>query len=674
MIYLSEVSVAGQCEYGPFVGILTLVPGLQVISARNAYGKSLAATTILWCLGLEPMLGLPDNDASCFPEAARELLELDNRRPARVLSSQGSIVVQREDGNSVRLTRPITGERQFVDIEEMIPSGPSRRFRLLARQGAMSDATGGLQAYLFGWLGWPREQVATFDGKLSTIYLENLAPLFFIEQDQGWTDVQARQVTRYRQQQIFEIAVEYLLGATDAVEVRVRQLLATARDTSLRDSARAIADRINTLFLRHGWAVDWSGNGSVPDVLERWSSRSLKEVLRDQAEIDFSSERTTLAERAESLRRALTQDPVDTQNISAPGSASQRAIELKTRRHELNANLRTLRMQFTETEGLLESLEHRIVSARDLYRLKKSGVGRLEHVECPTCHRDLDPSTFHLTEQSAQSVEAHIEGLKRDRELVSKNVQALQEQRLSAEAELVRVDEEFREAERALATVNLAVGTFREQITQTALTLATVERQSARLDEVLQDLEELQHEVDHWVDAARAAIAADKKQADPSRRRAAFLAAFRRYLLALGHSAVSTEDAPLVEFNEQYVPLLNRRRLRFLGSGSDPSRLIAAYTLALAAASAEITGLHPGVVVLDEPLQQNPDAVHRQLFTAFLQQQLTREAKFQTIIFTWLRPDEISELRGAGVEVLTPEGDHFLKLQPPALPQETAND
>ena len=100
-------------------------------------------------------------------------------------------------------------------------------------------------------------------------------------------------------------------------------------------------------------------------------------------------------------------------------------------------------------------------------------------------------------------------------------------------------------------------------------------------------------------------------------------------------------------------------------SASDQSRLVAAYSLALAAASQGIGGLHPGVVILDEPLQQNPDPLHRELFIAFLSQELARNAKFQTLIFTSLREDEIESLRGQGTNVLTPEGDHFLKLVPP---------
>jgi hypothetical protein len=71
VIRLTEIEVSGQSEAGPFQGVLKLEPGLQVISARNAYGKSLAVTAFAWCLGVEAVLGNQDDDPSCFPEAVR---------------------------------------------------------------------------------------------------------------------------------------------------------------------------------------------------------------------------------------------------------------------------------------------------------------------------------------------------------------------------------------------------------------------------------------------------------------------------------------------------------------------------------------------------------------------------------------------------------------------------
>jgi DNA repair exonuclease SbcCD ATPase subunit len=670
VISFERIEVRGESEAGPFEGVLTLSPGLQVVSAKNSYGKSLAAKAVAWCLGVEPMYGVQDNDATCFPEAAREQVEFPGLPAVRVLSSECTISLTHFDGRQLTLTRAIRGgDRTVTRVEERMTNSESRESSLRARRETMQDKSGGLQRFLFEWLGWPRQTVTTFRGAKAEVYLENLAPLFDIDQDEGWTNIQALQIGRYGQQQIAEIAVEYLLGSLEAIQARVVRQETNQRNAYLRDTARDIAERVNRAFLARGWRIDWSGNGSVGDVLSRWSARTLRDVLAAEANVDFAATQERLNERAEKLRHSLTKAPIDPANTTASAAASQRVVELKQRRHTLNAELSSLRTQCSETSTLLNAIEHRIQSASDLLRLKKSGVGRLDHVECPTCHRDLDPTTFALTDQSETSISSHIEALERDRDLMRKGLESIEDGLKTSRSALDDVDAELREAERALITVTEAIGTVREQLAQTAADLTATEREIDRLVETEKEFGELQRSVNEWMAEAKALSQVVTTGADLKERRVAFLGALRNYLLALGHSAVSAENAELVEIDEQYVPYLAGRRLRSLGSASDQARLVAAYSLALAAVSDQVKGFHPGVVLLDEPQQQNPDAQHRELFLTFLSQQLAREAKFQTIIFTWLRDDEINVLRAQGTNVITPEGDHFLKLLPSAHAQ-----
>jgi hypothetical protein len=92
----------------------------------------------------------------------------------------------------------------------------------------------------------------------------------------------------------------------------------------------------------------------------------------------------------------------------------------------------------------------------------------------------------------------------------------------------------------------------------------------------------------------------------------------------------------------------------------------------LAQASVQIDGLHPGLVILDEPLQQNPDPKHRERFLSFLSKELAKKVPFQVVIFTSLRQGEITQLRRGGVSVVTPEGAKFLTLDPPRESTEVA--
>jgi DNA repair exonuclease SbcCD ATPase subunit len=330
----------------------------------------------------------------------------------------------------------------------------------------------------------------------------------------------------------------------------------------------------------------------------------------------------------------------------------------------LSEELHALRTQRELAADLVGNLEHRISAASDLLRLKKTGVGRFDHLECPTCHRDLDPATFALTAQTDASVSTHIEALKRDRDLMRRNLHSIKANLDIKSSTLVEVEDELRDAERALINVTSSVGTLREQVARIASDLNRAERGVERIRDAHREIDELQGSVSRWVSDASALTQPGVATPELDLRRGAFLDALRKYLIALGHSAIRADNQALLDFDEQYTPTLNNRRLRALGSASDKPRLVAAYSLALAAASQSIGGLHPGLVILDEPLQQNPDPHHRELFVEFLSQELARKAKFQTLIFTSLTEDEIVRLQKQGTNVLIPEGDHFLKLAP----------
>jgi hypothetical protein len=667
VINIASIEIHGKCEGGEFTGRLEFSPGLQVISGPNSFGKSLAIESIAWCLGLEAIFGRKDSDPTFFPEAVLEDLDLPDVQHVRVLSSEARLKIRRQDGEQLELIRGITHDRNKVRITRQAVSGTSQ-MTLLTGFGSMVDEATGFQRFLFEWLGWPPKKITTYDGSDAYIYLENLAPLFYIEQTEGWTEIQARQIGRYAQQQIRELSVEYLLGALDTIDQRVIRLRAATLDSTLRTRARGLAERASQIFLKQGWAVDWSGNGSVKEIEARWSSQTLQEALRRDAEADIAKLRAIASERVVGLRRTLTKDPVDPSNMSAASSASQLVVDLKQRRHKLNSELSTLRAQYSDSEHLLESLIHRIRTATDVHRLKTTGVGRLAHLECPTCHRELDLNAFHLTEQTAPEVQAHIEALKRDQALTRQTLDAIGTTIRTTEAEIAKLDREFHNAQRALEDVSASVGPVREQIVRAAANLAAQERLIENLDATAAEIKELQTAIDTWLDDAKAAQSQGGADTDIEHRISVFTKALAQYLLALGHSAAVSRGVETLRMDQGlYEPYLGHRRLRALGSGSDPARLVAAYTLALAAASATLNGLHPGVVILDEPLQQNPDTKHIALFLDFLSKSLAKEASFQTLVFTFLNESEVQKLRDSGTTVVTLDG-HLLGLveKPPS--------
>ncbi|WP_263385954.1 hypothetical protein [Granulicella arctica] len=672
MIRLTFIAVRGTSDKGAFEGHLNLGAGVQVISAHNSYGKSLAAKAVAWCLGVEVMFGVSPNDAAYFPDAVLDEIDLPIATGAKVESSECSIGLLHSDGRSLILTRPVVGETTQIEVTEQSPDGETRRSVMQTRRKTMQDVAGGFQHFFFAWMNWPRTKVTTFRGEPSEIYLENLAPSFYIEQKEGWTAVQALQVSRYSQVQIGEIATEYLLGAVDNIALRVFQQEAAQQRAVLKESAEDVAGRVNALFSARGWGVSWSSHGTISSIAKRWRESSLLETLKAGASVDLDARITSLASRIVNLRKALTTDPIDPNDLSTMAAVSQQAIELKNERHRLNVDLNALKLQRKQAAELGGSLDGRIQSAVDLLRLKSTGVGRLDHVECPTCHRDLDPSTFALTRQSSVEVEAHIEGLRRDRSLMKSNETGIRLAMAAQAGKLAVIDEKLKEADQTITSVADAIGTVREQLTRRAADLSAAEREQDRVVEVKKQIAQLQGEVDAWIKRVDAIDSLNEVRTDVLSRKARFEEALVRYIRELGHNGVTPENLDKVRLDDNYVPFLGARRLHALGSASDQSRLVAAYSMALADASLGLGGLHPGFVLLDEPLQQNPDDEHRELLFNSLTNELSK-LMFQLVIFTWLPPNDIERLRKAGIQVIEPSGKHFLRMAeapPPGEPVE----
>jgi hypothetical protein len=415
--------------------------------------------------------------------------------------------------------------------------------------------------------------------------------------------------------------------------------------------------------------IDWSSHGSVKDIAARWSRRRLAQVLEDDFQMSMGKEMGRLRERAAALRNLFGQESIDTADTSASSEVSQAVIELKGQRHQLREELHTTRSQAKDFTELAESLAHRIRASQDVLRFKLEGIGRLDHVECPTCHRSLELSTFDLTSQSASSVEAHIQALNRDFSLVSANAKAAEERAIRLSAEIALIEGQLMDRERALANVNVAVGSAREQLAKAAADLSAVESEMDRISTLSDELGKLQSDVDTLIAQATSVAQPPSDNLDLNARKGVFVEYLLNFLRGLGHGGVVAQPDVPITLDEHYIPYLGVRRLRSSGSASDQCRLIVAYVLALAEASAAKSGLHPGFTLLDEPFQQNPDDPHRDLFISFLASRLAKTLRYQTLVFTFLRPPEIERLKEEGIRLILPDDDHFLQRIPgPALP------
>jgi hypothetical protein len=663
MMRITRVTVEGDSDAGAFHGTLKFGPGVQVVSGRNRMGKSIAFEAIVWCMGVEHIYGVQPCDNSIFSDAPRHVISLGEVGDHKVLASQAEIELLHEDGRKLTLRRAIVGAKDRITYSD----GEVKGDLVVGRSGAMADPTVGFQATFRKWAGLPEARLMTSRGTDCPIYLENLAPLFLIEQLTGWSDIQAEQIYRYGLQEIADAAFEYVLGLDAALAGRLQRQRNDATSAALKEEARVIAADYESLLKTQGWTGTLATAGKLADLVERWSKVDLVAVVKDAFNFDGAAEIMRLVQRVDSLRLKLTKGKIDTESTAEVASMSMAVVGLKERRHDLQLQLATLRAQWREQERLLRTVESRLKSARDLARLKKEGIGILPRAECPTCHQVVDPEHLELTEQSGASIDTHVTQLDHQRLLLEGNLERMRAEVVEATARANRLEDEFAQAEHALRMVNQTVGPAREAMVKTHADLLAAERELDRERSTQSALEALQERLHAWVARARQSIAeVDVVEAETALR-TAFLDELRAFVVALGCAGVTAADAPAIILDQHYVPELRGRWLRSYGSASDRARLIAAYLLALASVGRH----HLGFVALDEPLQQNPDQHHKCLFLDFLLKESAKISQ-QVVMFTFLSDGEVADLRKAGVAVQTVD-ERFLKLRKPSEPAPTSD-
>lgn len=662
MMHIARVTVEGTSEAGAFRGTLELGPGVQVISSPNRFGKSIAFSAVVWCLGVEHIFGVQASDNAIFPDAPRNLIDLGDVRETKVIESSAEIELVREDGCRLKLRRAIVGERGRIAVSD----GGDLQGNLVVGYGTMADPTAGFQTTFRKWAGLPEAHLMTSRGNDAPIYFENLAPLFLVTQLTGWADIQAEQVYRYGLQEIVEGAFEYLLGLDATLAARLLHQRHDATAVALKEEARVIAADFALLFNAEGWIGDLGTSGNPRELAAKWQRLDLGDWVKERYGFDGPTQLARLGKRAETLRTRLTKGKIDAESTVETTAASTAVVGLKEQRHELQLRLGTLRSQLRGQERLLRSVEDRFKSARDLARFKKEGIGILPKAECPTCHQTVDPAHLELTEQSVLTIELYIEQLDHQRHLLRHNVDRMRVDVAEAMARADRLEDEFVQAEHGLRLVNQAVGPAREVIVKAHNDLLAVERELDRVKAIQRGLDAIQDRIKQWIGRAEECTSEVPKSETEVALKAAFVEELRALVLALGCAGVNDEEASAITLDERYTPMLRGRWLRSFGSASDRARLIVAYLLALAASGRH----HPGFVVLDEPLQQNPDQHHRRLFIDFL---LRRGPAIQrqAVVFTCLPAEEVAALCRAGVSTRMMEG-RFLRLVEPVVATEEA--
>ena len=641
--------------HGDYGADMTFPDGLVLLHLHNTRGKSTALKSIIYALGLERMFGQVDQ-APLTPAMTTRLK--DGGEEWGVAESWVFVEIENGDGRTATLRRKVAGaegqDRKVVDVWEAavldgngIEQGSTPYF---ARDPGSAQRDHGITSWLAQFIGWKLPEVVKHDGTLCPLYIECLLSLFFIEQSQGWTTIQAVTPRVFGIRQVEKKAVEFLL-ALDACGADTKRQSVEQQEESLRREWVARTVKLEGLARSLSGALrDFPVE---PQAALPTTPKPFIEVFQDGSATPLS---TALVTDRDTLDRLENVDiPSADEAASQLAEQLDEAINSLQEAETLGASLEEdeefERANLTALETRLQTVEEDLAHNKDTRKLRDMGATRplaLARGECPTCHQRVDDTLL------SQEMEHNVMGLDENIAYLNSQKQTLEKMRDRTAGAIAAIDRrrravtsysgELRGKIRSLRKTLVSAGTAPSEAAVRER-LVVEERLRSRviaLEEFEATMPDFSGLAARWRDlqAQKKELKSDEQSARDRERLNILSEDFTSALQEFGFESFPLDTVILDRTS--YKPKREGFDLAYAVSASDHIRIIAAYATALLESARRFTSNHPGLLILDEPRQQNmqwPD------FAKILSRlSAATAAKQQVIVATSDRPDAINAL------------------------------
>lgn len=613
-------SVSSSAVYG---ADLPLFVGLNVIQAANTSGKSTVALSILYGLGLERALG-PKLDVP-LPYAMREnIMRVPEGDAEPVLQSYVMLEIENSKGERLTIRRDVSGgsDRKLMQTWSSaigkIENAEGRRDFFLHDAGSATRADG-FHYFLAKFIGWDLPPVPRFDGAEGTLYLEALFPMFFVEQKRGWVTTQGPLPSFLGIQDLPRRVMEFILDL-DAGKVRRRRgelrrelALVEARFSAARkDLAEYAGSFVRLEGLPQQATAEFAISGSIRVAIfyeDEWMG--YEQVAKGVAARVATFEQVGMRavdELEEQLRKQLVE-------------AEARYEELRTRQTLLQQDYQ---LSVEERRGLdrrIETLKvdlKRNLDAQKLQALGSTLGVAISSQACPTCHQNVEQELLPTVRSKAMGLEENISFIRSQIELYAAMMGAASDDIAMLGAQLKSIGDEAQD-------MRSNIRSLKSDLLRPGASLARSELEEiVRLQSRLERWASLQELVDGAIDGLRAIAreAIDIKEqlsnagsgnltVGDQDKITLLERSIQNLLQLFGFSSFKASEISLSEddFRPQVLSKDEegreiRRDIGFEASASDGIRLKWAYYLSILALSLKRHTHHLGLVVFDEPGQQ----------------------------------------------------------------------
>lgn len=584
--------------------------GLNVLRAGNTSGKSTTLQAIIYALGLEGMLS-PRREVP-LPHSMTDSVTVDDQE-LRVLKSWVSLEFENAEGEVITATRQVKSDETkntVITVEygpALTKGGTFKTEDYFVRLAGAAQRETGFHYFLTFFLGWKLPFVSYMDGSEKPLYSECLFPFFYVEQKHGWSGVQARIPTYFGVREVGKRSFEYILGLDVFERILQRQRLAS-NISELEGSWKAALTDLKNTAIAAGVAISREPH-RIADSLHEDSASPTAFVDGTWLPLDSAVVR---------LRQIISRKGSD-HSTGANSAALEK--ELEEAEDSVRLLVTGLALLIEERNGLqeqgaqldirLEALNEDLQRHKDAALLVRLGAKHArslaEDHTCPTCHQEvsdgMDISTHPMTvDENISFIDRQCSTFSAAREDVSRTLDAMRVRERSMRDSLARLRQRVRRIKEALLgpehAMSLAEVSRRNSLQEQLDKLIENQRSLDQPRELLRSLSGSHKE---QTEALKALKASDLTETDKSKLRKV-----EKYLRDQLHRyhfhSLKPEEVDISR--DTYRPAHEGYELGFDLSASDMIRVIWSYLFAVLRVSDEEGGNHLGLLIFDEPKQQ----------------------------------------------------------------------
>ncbi|MED1481437.1 hypothetical protein [Bacillus altitudinis] len=646
-IKLNHLKITIDTEDEVFGTDISFKEGFNIIRARNTKGKSSTINSILYVLGLEEVLG--GRNAKTMKPVLKDKLSFKGREVA-IIGSKVQLEISNHRGEIITLTRWIKSQNKDEKLIR-VHYGPKlsregnfsfKDFYVHMKGAALGNA--GFHTFLSSYLEWELPEVPTFEGGDRILYLQTITPLYFVEQIKGWSSFYSPISGSFGIRDLSKRAFEFLLNmdvtknAKEREELKVIKALLSNKWSALKREVEELAVSIsaaipnlpaNPITLDNLSLTVYNDDKELVSIFDRIFQ--LEGSIKEKENYGVVAISEVASQYEEKVKE---QDLLVLQLQNEINYIRQDLLLQRNNQISMGENLKKLELDLKRNQ-----------EAEKLYKLGSDIDSSFSKGICPTCSQAVADSLL-PAETSIQPLDLseNITYIKEQINTLKFGIKQSHTVIQNKQSKLAVIMEHLDNARRELRLYKSELNSNPRLPTKKELDeLVRLKILINKLYDASSTFEKIETRfkviVSEWKDylTRQEALPKDYFSELDKKKLTYFEKEFLSLLDNFNFSSINTNEITLSY--DKYTPIVSGFDIKFDSSASDNIRLIWSYVIAVYKASQNFSGNHPGLMVFDEPGQQQMAVKsQKELFKVLSQ------TKGQSIVGTSLEPEEIKEM------------------------------